>query len=64
MRDPSTWPRVYEFEQETDGRWICEAVSAGGKLNCNGILAYGATQEEAEANVDKLIDAVAAESQS
>lgn len=34
-----------EFEQETDGRWIAEVSEL------SGALAYGATKEEAAANV-------------
>jgi predicted RNase H-like HicB family nuclease len=30
-----------EFDRETDGRWIAEAI------DLPGVMAYGATQEEA-----------------
>jgi predicted RNase H-like HicB family nuclease len=37
-----------EFEQETDGRWIAEVVELPG------VMAYGATQDEAIAHVQAL----------
>jgi len=37
-----------EFEQENDGRWIAE-ISA-----LSGVMAYGATREEAQAKVEAL----------
>jgi predicted RNase H-like HicB family nuclease len=37
-----------EFDREEDGRWIAEIPELPG------VLAYGATQEEAEAKVDVL----------
>ncbi len=37
-----------ELEQETDGRWIAEVVELPG------VLAYGATQDEAIAHVQAL----------
>lgn len=37
-----------EFEQETDGRWIAE-ISA-----LPGVLAYGASREEARSKVEAL----------
>ena len=37
-----------EFEQEDDGRWIAE-ISA-----LSGVMAYGATREEAQAKVEAL----------
>ena len=37
-----------EFDQEEDGRWIAE-ISA-----LPGVMAYGATQEEARAKVEAL----------
>lgn len=41
-----------EIEQETDGRWIAEA------LNMNGILVYGDTKEEALLRCERLAYAV------
>ncbi len=37
-----------EFEQEDDGRWVAE-ISA-----LSGVMAYGATREEAQAKVAAL----------
>lgn len=37
-----------EREQETDGRWICEVASLPG------VVVYGATREEALAQVQAL----------
>ncbi len=37
-----------EFEQEDDGRWIAEIPKLPG------VMAYGATQNEAKANVEAL----------
>ena len=37
-----------EFDRETDGRWIAEAI------DLPGVLAYGETREEALANVEGL----------
>ena len=37
-----------EFERETDGRWIAEIAELPG------VLAYGATKDEAEAAVEAL----------
>ena len=37
-----------EFEQETDGRWVAEIPEL------SGVLAYGATQQEARAKVEAL----------
>ena len=37
-----------EFEREDDGRWIAEIA------DLPGVLAYGATKEEAEAGVEAL----------
>ncbi len=37
-----------EFEQEDDGRWIAEIPALPG------VMAYGATQNEAKANVEAL----------
>ena len=37
-----------ELEQETDGRWIAEVVELPG------VLAYGASQDEAVAHVQAL----------
>ena len=37
-----------EFELETDGRWIAEIDQLPG------VLAYGATREEAQAKVEAL----------
>ena len=44
-----------EFERETDGRWIAEAI------DLPGVMAYGATREEAMANVAALAVIVIAE---
>lgn len=42
--------RVYtiETEQETDGRWIAEIVELPG------VMAYGSTTEQAQANAEAL----------
>jgi predicted RNase H-like HicB family nuclease len=37
-----------EFEQETDGRWIAEVTALPG------VLAYGASKEEARSKVEAL----------
>ena len=37
-----------EFEREDDGRWIAEIPSLPG------VMAYGATQDEAQAKVEAL----------
>lgn len=37
-----------EFEQEDDGRWIAEIVALPG------VMAYGATREQARAGVEAL----------
>lgn len=37
-----------EFDQEKDGRWIAEVLSLPG------VMAYGATREEAKAKVEAL----------
>ena len=37
-----------EFEQEADGRWVAEIPEL------SGVLAYGATQQEARAKVEAL----------
>ncbi len=37
-----------EFEQEDDGRWIAEISGL------SGVMAYGATREEAQAKVEAL----------
>jgi predicted RNase H-like HicB family nuclease len=37
-----------EFDRETDGRWIAEVP------DLPGVLAYGATQDEAQAKVQAL----------
>ncbi|MCH9053914.1 MAG: type II toxin-antitoxin system HicB family antitoxin [Proteobacteria bacterium] len=37
-----------EFEEEDDGRWVAE-ISA-----LSGVMAYGATREEAQAKVEAL----------
>ncbi len=39
---------VVELERETDGRWIAEVVAL------SGVLAYGATREEALAKAEVL----------
>lgn len=44
-----------QFEQEVDGRWIAEID------NLLGVLAYGATKEEATAKVEALALRVVAE---
>ena len=44
-----------ELEQEEDGRWIAEAV------DLPGVLAYGATREEARAKAETLARDVIAE---
>ena len=37
-----------EFEQETDGRWVAEIPEL------SGVMAYGVTQQEAQAKVEAL----------
>ena len=37
-----------EFEQEADGRWVAEISEL------SGVMAYGATQQEAQAKVEAL----------
>ena len=37
-----------EVEQEADGRWIAEVIEL------QGVMAYGATTEQAQANVQAL----------
>ena len=37
-----------EFEREEDGRWIAEIAALPG------VMSYGATQDEAKANVEAL----------
>ena len=37
-----------EFEREVDGRWIAEIASLPG------VMAYGATRQEAESRVEAL----------
>ena len=37
-----------EFDREEDGRWIADIA------DLPGVMAYGATQEEAKANVEAL----------
>jgi predicted RNase H-like HicB family nuclease len=37
-----------EFEQETDGRWIAEVTALPG------VMAYGASREEARSKVEAL----------
>ena len=44
-----------EIEQEQDGRWIAEV------LELSGVMAYGATPEEARAKVQALALRVVAE---
>jgi len=44
-----------ETEQETDGRWIAEV------LEVPGVISYGETQEQAQANVEALTLRVIAE---
>jgi len=43
------------FDREEDGRWIAEAV------DLPGVLAYGATREEAQAKAHALATEVLAE---
>jgi predicted RNase H-like HicB family nuclease len=43
------------FDREEDGRWIAEAV------DLPGVLAYGATQEEASAKTQAMAAEVIAE---
>jgi predicted RNase H-like HicB family nuclease len=45
---PSTLNFKIEFEREADGRWIAEIAELPG------VLAYGATKDEAEAAVEAL----------
>jgi predicted RNase H-like HicB family nuclease len=49
------WKYTIETEQETDGRWIAEI------LEMSGVLAYGDTKEQAQANVKALALRVIAE---
>ena len=44
-----------EFDRETDGRWIAEVI------DLPGVMAYGATREEALANVEELARRVIAD---
>jgi predicted RNase H-like HicB family nuclease len=44
-----------ELDREDDGRWIAEA------LELPGVMAYGATREEAIANTERLAVAVIAD---
>lgn len=44
-----------EFDREEDGRWIADAVELPG------VLAYGATQDEARAKAETLAIEVIAE---
>jgi predicted RNase H-like HicB family nuclease len=44
-----------DFELETDGRWIAEIVQLPG------VLAYGATREDAQARVEALAQRVLAD---
>jgi len=44
-----------EFDRETDGRWIAEAI------DLPGVMAYGETREEALANVEALVVIVIAD---
>ena len=44
-----------EYEREDDGRWIAEVT------DLPGVLAYGATQDEAQARVQALALRVVAE---
>ncbi|MCH8038506.1 MAG: type II toxin-antitoxin system HicB family antitoxin [Proteobacteria bacterium] len=37
-----------EFEQQADGRWIAEIAEL------SGVMAYGVTQQEAQAKVEAL----------
>lgn len=53
MKNPTT-PRI-ELEQEEDGRWIAE------DLELPGVLTYGASEQEAIANVQALALHVMAE---
>ena len=57
MESPDTEIRNHsiETEIETDGRWIAEAV------DIPGVLAYGATEDEAIANVCILVEQVLSE---
>jgi predicted RNase H-like HicB family nuclease len=43
---------VIEYDSETDGRWIADVP------DFPGVLAYGATKDEAEKNVNSLLQAV------
>jgi predicted RNase H-like HicB family nuclease len=45
-----------EFEREDDGRWIAEIVSLPG------VMAYGATKQEAESKVQAIALRVIADS--
>lgn len=60
MESPDTDLRNHsiETEIETDGRWIAEAV------DIPGVLAYGATEDEAIANVSILLEQVLSERES
>jgi predicted RNase H-like HicB family nuclease len=44
-----------EFDREEDGRWIAEAI------DLPGVMAYGATQQDARNMVEALIRDVIAE---
>jgi predicted RNase H-like HicB family nuclease len=44
-----------EFDRETDGRWIAEVI------DLPGVMAHGATREEALANVESLAAIVIAD---
>lgn len=58
MRDNQRTTRhklTLETEQETDGRWIAEV------LQLAGVLAYGATREDAMAKAEVLALCVVAE---
>ncbi|HNR30334.1 MAG TPA: type II toxin-antitoxin system HicB family antitoxin [Candidatus Hydrogenedentes bacterium] len=44
-----------EVEQETDGRWIAEAV------DFPGAMAYGATQADTVRTVARLVEGIVAE---
>ncbi len=56
MADASPQPRYrIEFEREADGRWIAEVV------DLPGVMACGATREEAERRVQALALQVIAE---
>ncbi len=48
-------PLTLEFEQEVDGRWIADVIELPG------VLAYGATQDEAEARARALARRILAE---